>query len=78
MHNLGNSEKECILCPRDKQQDPLTPFSAIETDVGPKPFQQRISISLSFASPILPSMVVVTVDIVFALKLKSQTTDRGT
>ena len=78
MYNVRSSEKERVLRPRDKQQDPLTPFSAIETDVGPKPFQQPLLISLSFSSPILSSMIVVTVDIGFALKLKLQTTNRGT
>ena len=79
MHNVRSSEKERILLhPRDKQQDPLTPFSAIETDVGPKPFQRPLLISLSFSSPVLSSMIVVlTVDIRFALKLKSQTMNHG-
>jgi hypothetical protein len=40
------------------------------TDVGPKPFQRPLLISLSFSSPVFSSTTVVTVDIGFALKLK--------
>lgn len=43
-------------------------------DVGPKPFQRPLLMSLSFSSPVFSSKTVVTVDIGFALKLKCRTT----
>jgi hypothetical protein len=69
MHMVKNSEKERVFDNKDSR----TPFSANETDVGPKPFQRPLLISLSFSSPVFSSTTVVTVDIGFALKLKSQT-----
>jgi hypothetical protein len=47
----------------------LTPFSANETDVGPKPFQRDLFINLCFSSPVLSSTTVVVTDIGFGLKL---------
>src|ERR1700742_787829 len=52
------------------KENPPTPFSAKETDVGPKPFQRPLLISLSFSSPVFSSTTVVGVDIGFGLKLR--------
>ena len=57
-----------------KRQYSPTPFSENVIDVGPKPFQRPLLISLSFSSPVFSSTTVVTVDIGFALKLTCRTT----
>jgi hypothetical protein len=79
MDNVRDSGKEHTQSQGDKWGKNIEPtaFSENVMDVGPKPFQRPLLMSLSFSSPVFSSTTVVTVDIGFALKLKHRTTIIG-